>query len=300
MPKRVAVSAQYRVVHLTNQTMAHAIPLLKGHRVIITAHDIYPWLTREYPRWSVAFHLQMALALRAMCEADAVVTVSNFSAGEIRKAFPKTAGKIRVIPNGVDLTRFRPINGAREAIAPNIPSDTLIVLSVGSDAPRKGRAALARALAILAKRGYRCLWVRIGPTEWGTEDPVHRIPEELQPRVMDRSNVPDESLALWYNAADVFVFPSFYEGFGLPPLEAMACGTPVITSQRGAIPEVTGNAVLYADPCEPATIADRLFEVLGNGELHKDLSARGRERVKQFTWDHTVQLLCNLYADMGA
>jgi glycosyltransferase involved in cell wall biosynthesis len=117
---------------------------------------------------------------------------------------------------------------------------------------------------------------------------------------MDRSNVPDESLALWYNAADVFVFPSFYEGFGLPPLEAMACGTPVITSQRGAIPEVTGNAVLYADPCEPATIADRLFEVLGNGELHKDLSARGRERVKQFTWDHTVQLLCNLYADMGA
>jgi glycosyltransferase involved in cell wall biosynthesis len=111
--------------------------------------------------------------------------------------------------------------------------------------------------------------------------------------------VPDATLAVLYRLASVFVFPSLYEGFGLPPLEAMAAGTPVITSNVSSLPEVVGDAALLIDPMDPAAIARAMARVLGDPRLREDLVRRGRERVKAFSWARSVARIREVYAEVA-
>jgi len=107
--------------------------------------------------------------------------------------------------------------------------------------------------------------------------------------------LPDEDLPALYATAGVFVYPSLYEGFGLPPLEAMACGTPAVTSNTTSLPEVVGDAALLVDPEDPAAIADAIMAVLSDPVLADDLSRRGRERAKQFTWGNAAVETLQVY-----
>jgi glycosyltransferase involved in cell wall biosynthesis len=111
--------------------------------------------------------------------------------------------------------------------------------------------------------------------------------------------VPDETLAALYRMASVFVFPSLYEGFGLPPLEAMAAGAPVVTSNVSSLPEVVGDAALLIDPLDPNAIADAIVRVLTDASLRADLIRRGYERVKTFSWERSVARVREVYADVA-
>jgi len=111
--------------------------------------------------------------------------------------------------------------------------------------------------------------------------------------------VPDATLAVLYRLASVYVFPSLYEGFGLPPLEAMAAGVPVITSNVSSLPEVVGDAALLIDPLDPGAIADAIARVLGDPALSADLVARGTERIKAFSWTRAVDRIRQVYAEVG-
>ena len=110
----------------------------------------------------------------------------------------------------------------------------------------------------------------------------------------------DKTLAILYRLADVFVFPSLYEGFGLPPLEAMASGTPVITSNVSSLPEVVGDAALLIDPYEPEAIADAMRRVLSEPALREDLRARGLARVRQFSWERSISRVREIYGEVLA
>jgi glycosyltransferase involved in cell wall biosynthesis len=125
---------------------------------------------------------------------------------------------------------------------------------------------------------------------------VHR--HKLHKYVRFFGFVPDRTLAILYRLAGVFVFPSLYEGFGLPPLEAMASGTPVITSNVSSLPEVVGDAALLVDPLQPEAIADAMRRVLTDDELRRDLKARGLIRAKQFSWERSIRRVREIYGEV--
>jgi glycosyltransferase involved in cell wall biosynthesis len=151
---------------------------------------------------------------------------------------------------------------------------------------------------LLARRGVEFRWARIGNTAWKTS--TDWLDDRwLSEKIVDVGEVDEDSLPLWYSAATAFIFPSLHEGFGLPPLEAMACGTPVVASRRAAIPEVLGDAALYVDPERPSDTADILEQVLADEALRAELRHRGLLRAKGYSWTKTVELLKELYEGLG-
>jgi glycosyltransferase involved in cell wall biosynthesis len=139
----------------------------------------------------------------------------------------------------------------------------------------------------------------VGPTIWRHDQLREQIRElGMSSRVKLLGYVPDEALPALYSAASLFVFPSLYEGFGLPVLEAMACGTPVVCSNLSSLPEVAGEAALLVDPTNPDELAGAIRRALLDGDLRGDLRQRGLQRARSFTWQRTANKLMDVYSEL--
>jgi glycosyltransferase involved in cell wall biosynthesis len=210
--------------------------------------------------------------------ADAVVAVSEFTKGEVVELVGEPAERIRVVPNGVDPV-FRPLGPGE-----NDPSDTLsqgeYVLAVGTLEPRKNLARAAEA-ARLAEVELRV----VGARGWGDVDVPGWIGE-----------IPDPQLAALYRGARCVLYPSLYEGFGLPVLEAMACGTPVVTSRGTATEEIAGGAAVLVDPLDVTSIASGITEA---GERREELVSLGLARAAEFTWDRAADDVESLWRELA-
>ncbi|MGH2603150.1 MAG: glycosyltransferase family 4 protein, partial [Dehalococcoidia bacterium] len=160
------------------------------------------------------------------------------------------------------------------------------LLSVGTLEPGKNRETVVRALRQLAAQGIDLPLVVVGQQGWLQD---RAAPLQMGDALRYLGYVPDDDLPALYTLAEAFVFPSWLEGFGLPPLEALACGTPVVSSDRPAMPEVLGGAVLYADPRRPAAWAEALECVTGDRTLRQSLVSRGLEQVKQYSWERAAR-----------
>jgi len=174
------------------------------------------------------------------------------------------------------------------------------VLFIGTLEPRKNLVMLLQAYAQFkrqANTGHKL--VLAGGKGWLYE-PIFAAVEELglQTEVLFPGFVAEEELPLWYNTADVFVYPSLYEGFGLPPLEAMACGKPVAVADASSMPEVVGDAALCVDPHQPEAWTAALARMCRDASLRADLSARALERARQFSWTRMVQETVQVYRDV--
>jgi glycosyltransferase involved in cell wall biosynthesis len=223
----------------------------------------------------------------AVAQAAAVITLSEASRAQIADAYDYPARRIHAIHLGVDRRRFRAgIRGGRELVG--VP----YVLFVGVLHPRKNYAAVRRAVADLADGGLPHRLVMVGGSapdpdaaqferEARAELPGH--PD----RVLAMRGIPTEQVAALMSGADAFVLPSLFEGFGLPALEAMACGAPVVVSDRGALPEVVGSAAIICSP-DPAEVSQAVQRVVGDPELADALRAGGIARAAQFTWERTA------------
>lgn len=278
------------ILYVDSQLLAYVLSSRLAAPTVVTCYDLLQFRAEHDDPSYVSrrgFHRLYYRRLRRGLErAGRVVAVSEFVRSELL-GIGLDPRRIMVVPMGVDLDRYRPRAEAEcRAIRARygIPQDRPVVLFVGTEHPRKNAEGLFRALARLDDPVP--FLVKVGAPRQPQRGQLLRLAHELalEDRVRFLDRVPEEDLPTLDAAADVLVLPSFYEGFGLPPLEAMACGTPVAVSRTSSLPEVVGDAGAYFDPRDEGTIADTLRSVLTDRDLRKELSARGRERAAQFPW----------------
>jgi len=232
----------------------------------------------------------MRVLPRMMRRLNRVVSVSESTKRDLESFARVDPGRIRVIHNGADLERFSPRdrNAAKSAVAAELglPPDFLLYIA-RLEHPGKNHVRLLEAFASLKRdTGLPHKLVLVGSRWNGTELIEAKVKElGLGREVIFPGFVPNETLPALYAAADAFVFPSLFEGFGIPVLEAMACGTPVCASNVSSIPEVVGEAGLLFEPRDPKAIADSMHRLLTDPSLRKDLVQRGLAQAARFTWD---------------
>jgi glycosyltransferase involved in cell wall biosynthesis len=232
-----------------------------------------------------------------------ILTVSEASKRDILRFFDVPPEKIAVIYNGID-ERFhrQPAEEEIVRVRERYQLQGDFVLYAGNVKPHKNLGRLLDAFHLLRQEGLDHLkLVVIGDEISKYTDlrrTVHR--HNLHKHIRFLGYMPDETLAVLYRLAAVFVFPSLYEGFGLPPLEAMASGTPVVTSNVSSLPEVVGDAAVLVDPTEPASIADGLRRVLTDPALAASLVTRGLARAAEFSWARSVAQIRAIYGEVAA
>ncbi len=260
-------------------------PLLKSSLpFVVTVHDLvqirFPETTT---RWS-RIYARLTLR-RVLSAADRIITPSHDTADDLVALAGIVAGKIRVVPNGVEELFFHPTAGAS-------PIEGPYVLFVGTPEPRKNLARLGTAMQLLRSRGEKEVLVIVGGGGWGTQSAGTAADSTLVKRM---GRVSDEQLLSLYAHASCLVLPSLHEGFGLPALEAMAAGAPVVVANSGALPEVTGGAAILVDPLDPGLIADGIARAIAERD---SLVARGRVRAKEFSWTKTAELTARVYREL--
>jgi glycosyltransferase involved in cell wall biosynthesis len=232
---------------------------------------------------------------RFLRAADAVIAVSECTKRDAIRFYRIPEEKITVIYEGVN-PRFRPASPeAIAAVRARYGLPERFILYVGTIEPRKNLTTLLEAFHHLLAT-YDLRLVIVGKKGWLYERFFRRLRElGLENRVLFTGYVPDEDLPAIYSAADLFVFPSLYEGFGLPVLEAMACGTPVICSNTSSLPEVAGDAALLVDPTDARALTGAMEQVLTNERLWATLRAKGMERARGFTWEKAAYRTWEVY-----
>jgi len=254
-----------------------------GSPAVITVHDLAIY---RNPRWFPGRQpLSTRLVVpRSVLRADVVIAVSDHTAQDIVDIFGLDRGRIRVIPHGVS-PKMRPMSGDELADArARLGLPERFILFVGTVEPRKNLETLLEAWVMMRDRPDL---VVVGSWGWLYEDIRERM-SRLGPRMHHLDSVDPAELPAIYNAARVLAHPAWYEGFGLPPLEAMACGTPVIVSDRSSLPEVAGDAALVVPADQPEAWRRTLERVFDDTELAADLRRRGILRAAQFTWSRSA------------
>jgi len=264
--------------HGLNQRM----PETRVRAAVVTFHDLFV-MTGEYstPEFRARFTAQAREAAR---RADAIIAVSAFTKSQVVELLGAPESRVRLIHHGARLLDFPAV--AREPV----------VLCVGALQRRKNMIRLVEAFERLDERWRLAL---VGDAGFGAAEIRDRIARSpARARIETPGYVAPSDLALWYRRAAVFAFPSLDEGFGMPLLEAMAAGTPVVTSNRSALPEVAGDAALLVDPEDTDALADALGKLAGDEALRCELARRGKERVQNFRWDRAVRETWEVYRDL--
>lgn len=265
-------------------------------QALATVHDLVSYV---YPHThtSLTNFLQKVWLPRGLKYATAIVTVSQHSKEDLCRYLAIDRQKIVVVPCGVS-GRFTPDaeDGERERLADRYGIRGRYILYLGDVQARKNVTGLLRAFARLRETLPGYLLVVAGAPTWKYQT-IYEMVERLGLRsdVLFTGYVSDADVPALYRQAELFVFPSLYEGFGRPPLEAMACGTPVVTSNTSSLPEVVGDAALLADPHDVGAIAEAMRRALANAAVSADLRARGPIQAGQFTWERAAQEMIAVY-----
>lgn len=271
---------------------AFAVPLIKAaRRIVVTVHDLIGVIFPEHLSLPSRFYWSKWLPF-VNRNADLIMADSECTKSDIVRYMKFAPGKIRVIPLAAD-EKFSVQKHASELdnVCIKYSIQRPFVLFLGNVEPRKNLPRLIQAFHRVKFQGeIKHQLVIAGSRSWPYPELVQLC---RQSGVMESIKFIDyveaNDIVSLYQASDLFVFPSLYEGFGLPILEAMACGIPVITSNVSSMPEVGGNAVYYVNPCKEEEIAKAIHEVLTDRGAWHELQRKGRERVRQFSWKRTAQ-----------
>jgi glycosyltransferase involved in cell wall biosynthesis len=269
--------------------------MLTGARRVATIHDVIPYI---YPQTSsqldwLIYRFWLPLAVRHL---DAIITDSTCSKNDILRYLPVSPERVVVIPIAAN-SSYRVMESA--AYTPTLARygvDFPYILYVGSLEARKNLTRLLEAYHSLRNWSTQWRLVVVGARKWKFSpifETVQRL--GLEAHVHFTGYIEEADLPAFYNGADLLVFPSLYEGFGLPVLEAMACGTPVVTATASSLPEVAGDAAILVDPYDSAAIADGMRRVLENPELAATLRELGLARAQQFSWERTARETIAVY-----
>lgn len=277
------------LLHLPNQHFGRFALFLKTP-FVITVHDVARFrfrLAEETPSERIGLWLDK----KGIKGASLIIAVSQFTKRDLIELLKVPPDKVAVVYNGINHRVFYP----RE----KKPLGSPYLIYAGSERPRKNLGRLLEAFAKLKREFPELKLVKVGE---GGRDPRFRqatlakVKElGLEGEVNFVGHLRDDELAEYYSGALCMVYPSLYEGFGFPPLEAMACGCPVAVSRATSIPEVVGDAGLLFDPCNVEEMAEAIKRIITDEELRKKLIERGLERSKKFTWQRTAEKTWQLY-----
>ena len=304
-----SVSEQWRVplaLRRARVSLFHAphyvLPRLVNVRSVVTIHDCIHLMFPQYLPNPLAYRYARTSIAVAARRATRVMTVSESSKRDILRFVDIPAEKIDVIHNAYD-ERFgvEPQEDDVVRVRERYQLHGPFVLYAGTVKPHKNLERLIEAFHLVRQRGLDDLTLVLIGDEiskyTALRRAVHRY--HLHKQVRFLGYMPQDTLAVMYRLARVFVFPSLYEGFGLPPLEAMASGTPVVTSNVSSLPEVVGDAALLVDPHEPAAIAEGIERVLTDDALARTLRARGLQRAGHFSWEASIRRVREIYDEVA-
>jgi glycosyltransferase involved in cell wall biosynthesis len=283
-------------------TLFHAphyvLPPLVRCKSVVTIHDCIHLMFPQYLPNRIALAYARASIGLAAKRATRVLTVSESSKRDILRYVDTQPDKIDVIYNAYD-ERFgvEPREEDVVRVRERFQLHDEFVLYAGNVKPHKNVERLIQAFHLVRQRGLDRLKLVIIGDEVSRYAALRRAvhKHQLHKYVRFLGYLPEETLAVMYRLAGVFVFPSLYEGFGLPPLEAMASGTPVVTSNVSSLPEVAGDAAVLVNPYEPEAIASGIATVLTDERIRRDLRAKGLERARQFSWEASVRRVRDIY-----
>lgn len=272
--------APAQLFHGLNQRL----PRARLRRAVTTFHDLFV-MTGEYSsaEFRARFRQQ---AVEAAARSDRIIAVSEFTAEQVEALLSVERSRVRVVHHGVRMPESPPGDEERENV----------VLHVGAIQRRKNLVRLVRAFEALPE-GWRL--VLIGSDGYGAEE-VRRATVESPRReyIHAPGYLPATERDRWYARARIFAFPSLDEGFGMPVLEAMAWGVPVVVSNRGALPEVSGDAAVVVDACEQEALTEALRKFALDGTLRQEYARKGRQRARRFTWDAAVRRTWAVYQEL--
>jgi len=281
-----------------------ATPILGKAKKIATLHEL-PWMERDSreSQGDVVRRGHRVWLFLNVRYASRIVAVSARTRANILALYPEADDRVQVIHHGVD-ERFRKLRDLPERgpfLARFAIPDRPFLFFVGTLRRKKNLRALLEVFADLPepeRSRYSLVLAGIRNPAWPEFEELVQS-KELRNRVFLPGFVSDEDLVTYYNLATAVIYPSLFEGCGLPPLEAMACGTPVITSAGGAIPEVVGKAALLFPPDQPKKLEEAILQVLRSEDLRAMLSKKGRRHAQRFTWKKTAEKYLELYEELA-
>ncbi len=292
------------IFHIVDQTDGYLVSSLKssGQPVIITCHDlinlVMPQSFKGRARFPMLSMTTWKLAIKGMEGAEHIVSVSSHTAKDTIENLEVDPKQITVVPNAVD-SIFRTISteevkSFRQQIG--ISSQTMCLLNVGSNNLRKNVSTILKVVVLLKNQGLPVHFLKVG-VKFNAEQEDFIQTHNLKDCVTYLGIPEEETLVKIYNAADVLLAPSSYEGFGLTLLEAMACGTPVIASNVTSLPEVVGNAGILVDPFDSEAIAFGVKRIYEDNSYRNSLIEKGLARAKLFTWEKTAEKIAAVYEE---
>jgi glycosyltransferase involved in cell wall biosynthesis len=293
--------------HLAGQTLATLLLFQRTPPAVVTILDIIPYLLRRDPALGnqrpALERLFDRLAMRALTRAQALIAISEYTKRTVVKALGLPAERIHVVPLAIDREVFRPrpVPAAfRQKYG--LEQDGSYVLYVGSEDPRKNLETLLLAFALVRSRHPLAQLLKVGAAHFAPERRrllalVEHLDLAESVRFVD--HVPEEELPLFYNAAHLLVLPSLHEGFGLPALEAMSCGTPVVASNRASLPEVVGGAGPLVNPESPEEMARVMAELLADEERRAEATQAGLAQAARFSLERQAAETLAVYQEVA-
>jgi glycosyltransferase involved in cell wall biosynthesis len=270
---------------------------------VLTVHDVIPFTFRE----AMGLYRNLVLykpGIRKACTLnDMIATVSEFSKHDIAEKVHVNEDKIRVIPNGLRIPNPEE-SSLEDELRRRYDLDRFII-NVGGIHERKNIIRLVQAFAILVKQGFKCKLLITGNVsghayQMKMKQTIDSVIEELRlgERIVFTGFVSERELDSLFRIAEILIYPSLYEGFGIPILEAMKMGLPVITSNTTAMPEVAGEAALLVDPLNIDDMAEAMLRLMNNTELQDNLRKKGLQRAAAYTWERTSEMYLDLYEEI--
>lgn len=295
---RAAARVQPDLLHCTSNTA----PVWGPTPLVVTLHDII-FLERQSARnpslyQSLGRMYRRIVVPRILPRCRRIITVSEFERDRIRTALDLSDERIVAIHNGYN-TRFRPMSETSEVTRRYLPDERYLFF-LGNTDPKKNTPGTLRAYARYVARSAAPLPLLIADLRTADAEAILREigAPELSSMLRLPGYIPNGDLPAVYNGASAFLYTSLRESFGIPQLEAMACGTPVVTSNTSAIPEIAGNGAILVDPADPDAIAGALLRLETDDAFRREQIAYGLERVKLFSWERTARQLLALYEEL--
>ncbi len=281
---------KYSIVHIINQELYHLIPIIENKKVV-SLHDL--GLYSYYNKWKKKDIEQLDKTEKIVCD-------SNNTKNDLIQNFPLLKGKAITVYNGLKSNLKKSNQNLRKKYSLN--KTDRIILFVGSDESKKNFFTLLKAFSELKEENL--VLVKIG-SKWAFNKKNQRkkfeefIKEKnLQEKVKFFDFLPEQDLIDFYFESEVFVCPSFFEGFGLTLIEAMACGCPVISSNKTSLPEIAGNSALFFNPENQTELKEKLSEILKDKKLQKGLIRKGFQNIKRFNWNKSAKKLVQIYSEI--